>query len=445
MAKESLEELLEDALVPDEEWPYEVPDNWMFCRLGKVVNYQKGSKPKQLYAVFETGMIPYVNIDYFETRIPKQFTTKCDSSRYCTEKDILVVWDGARSGLVGTGVAGALGSTLCRINTDLNIYYKYLFYFLVSKYELINKNPRGTGLPHVDPDLFWNLQLPHPPLIEQQRIVDKIESLFSKLDQAKELIEEVREGFENRKAAILHKAFSGELTKKWREENDINFEKEWSEKILGNCGRWYGGGTPSKNQLGYWREGNIPWVTPKDMKSMYIRETEDKITENAIKESSAKLIKNEAILFVVRSGILRRILPIAMTINPVTINQDMKALVPSDLFSKYLYWYCVCNESDIRSKCAKSGTTVESINSELLYNYTVTVPPIEEQYEIVRILDLIFEKEQNAKELCALVENIDLMKESILARAFRGELGTNDPTEESALELLKQVLQQKTT
>ncbi|MBP2661375.1 MAG: restriction modification system specificity protein [Firmicutes bacterium] len=172
-------------------------------------------------------------------------------------------------------------------------------------------------------------------------------------DRAKELAQNALDSFENRKSAILHKAFTGELTRKWREENGVSFENDWTEKALGNCGEWSGGGTPSKGNPAFWVDGSLLWVTPKDMKSIYIDDTEDKITEIAVNNSSAKLIQNDAILFVVRSGILRRILPIAITTKPVTVNQDMKAIIPKGINVKFLYWCCVRNESDIRDKCAK--------------------------------------------------------------------------------------------
>ena len=255
--------------------------------------------------------------------------------------------------------------------------------------------------------------------------------MLDKLDIAKELVQSALDSFAARKATILHKAFNGELTAKWRVEHGIKLES-WEKVSLGNCGQWFGGGTPSTTKDEYWDSGTVLWVTAKDMKTVKILTTQDKITNKAVAESTAKLINKPALLFVMLSGILRRTLPIGMTIQAVTINQDLKALVPNEgVLLEYLCWFCISREGDIREKCSKSGTTVESINSQALYSYSVNLPTLPEQQEITRILDSLLEKEKGATELASTIEKIDRMKKVILARAFRGELGTNDPNEES--------------
>lgn len=125
-----------------------------------------------------------------------------------------------------------------------------------------------------------------------------------------------------------------------------------------------------------------------------------------------------------------------------TVNQDLKALVPTDDISlEYLFWVCKANERKILEKCMKSGTTVESINATALRDFEIPIAGDNEQTEIVRILDDLLAKEQQAKEAAeAVLEQIDLVKKSILARAFRGELGTNDPAEESAVELVRNII-----
>ena len=88
-----------------------------------------------------------------------------------------------------------------------------------------------------------------------------------------------------------------------------------------------GGGTPNTARSEFW-EGNIPWVSPKDMKRDHIFNTMDHISDEAIKGSTAKLLPVGSILFVVRGMILNHTLPVAKTEVPVAINQDMKALIP---------------------------------------------------------------------------------------------------------------------
>ena len=302
-------------------------------------------------------------------------------------------------------------------------------------------NSKGINLPRVSESVILDAVCPLPPLPEQQRIVSRIESLFAKLDEAKEKAQSVVDGFELRKSAILHKAFTGELTAKWRDEHGVGLES-WEKRKLKDCGDWYGGGTPSMAHPEYWNEGDLLWITSKDMKSDVIEDTLMHTNMIGVNNSSANYIERPSVLFVMRSGILRRTLPIAMVNVPFTVNQDLKAVSPvDDLDLEYFFWACKSSEKRILSTCMKNGTTVESINAKALINFEIPITSRPEQKEIVgRIVSLI-SKDQQAKEAAeAVLAQIDTIKKSILARAFCGELGTNDPAEESAVELVKKVL-----
>ncbi len=438
--KENLspEELLKQALVPECEWPYMVPENWVWVYLndGFAECLDKFRKPVNGTERDErSGGIPYYGatgqvgwIDDFLTNEHLVLVGEDGAPFLEYIKNKAYIIDGKAW---VNNHAHILRSRYGKVGNEFLMHYLNIFNF--------HGYVSGTTRLKLTQASMNRIPIVLPPHAEQQRIVDRIESLFEKLDQAKGLIQDALDSFENRKAAILHKAFSGELTKKWREENGVGMES-WEEKTLKSCGTWYGGGTPSKASSDYWENGTIPWVSPKDMKSRYIEQSEDYITEKAVKESSTNLVTENSLLFVVRSGILRRILPIAINNVVVTINQDMKALIPKGINSEFIYWQCVFEEANIREKCSKSGTTVESISTELLYNFVIKVPNIAEQKELVNVLNVIFSKEESAEELIDLHSKIDHMKKSILARAFRGDLGTNDPSEESALSLLNEVL-----
>jgi type I restriction enzyme S subunit len=122
-----------------------------------------------------------------------------------------------------------------------------------------------------------------------------------------------------------------------------------------------GGGTPSKEKPEYW-SGDIPWVSPKDMKSSLIISTIDNVTELAVKQSSTSLVGSGALLMVVRSGILQHSIPVAINDVPVTLNQDMKALrLNSRLNVKYLMYFISGNQAQLLLEWGKQGATVESI------------------------------------------------------------------------------------
>lgn len=161
----------------------------------------------------------------------------------------------------------------------------------------------------------------------------------------------------------------------------------WKLGDFGSIGKWTGGGTPSKANDSFWMGGTIPWVSPKDMTSGKICDTEDHITPEAIKNSATRLYPSGSVMIVTRSGILRKKLPVAIAESPVTVNQDLKVLPYDKQFSpEYVYNYILCFNSEILNVCAKDGTTVESIDTNSFLNFPVKLPPLPEQKKIAAIL-----------------------------------------------------------
>jgi type I restriction enzyme S subunit len=160
--------------------------SWEIKKLGEVCIYSKGKMPKVLTEEKnEKCSVPYINIKAFEKGIFSEYTNgeKCN---LCDDDDLLMVWDGARCGLIGKAKKGAVGSTLMKILPREIIHKGYLYYFISSKFRTLNTKPRGVGIPHIEPSLLWNFELFLPPLVEQQAIVAKIEELFSQLENGKQ-------------------------------------------------------------------------------------------------------------------------------------------------------------------------------------------------------------------------------------------------------------------
>ena len=446
----TIEERLQQALVPAEEQPYEVPENWVWVRLGSLYEVNpKNKAADELDAAFipmekiSAGMLSEYSYETQEWCKAKKGHTQFADGDVAFAK-ISPCFENRKSMMLNNlpnSIGG--GTTELIILRNASINQKYTFW-LVSDERFIRGGVQtysGTvGQQRINMDYVRSYPIPLPPLSEQQRIVERIEELFAKLDEAKERLQEVADSFAVRKAAILHKAFTGELTKQWRRENGVS-DESWEEKKLGEVGSWLGGGTPSTSCEEYWENGNILWITSKDMKSAVIEDTLMKVNEVGVKNSSANYIEKPALLVVMRSGILRRTFPVAMVKKPFTVNQDLKAIIPDKDDLEFLYWMLLSNEQHILNTCMKNGTTVESINSNALKDLTFKCPTLPEQHEIVRLIDDLLARERAAQQAAEqALASIDLMKKSILARAFRGELGTNKASEASALELLKQVL-----
>ncbi len=193
-------------------------EDWIEIELGEVCKYSKGKKPKNLIKEkTEKFNIPYINIKAFEKGIIEQYTNgeKC---KLCNDGDLLMVWDGARQGYTGKAIKGAVGSTLMKIDPVNGIEKDYLFYYLKSLFTKLNTNPRGVGIPHVEPRLLWSSKFLICDSILQKAIVKKIEALFSDLDNGIANLKKAQEQLKIYRQAVLKKAFEGELTKEWREK-----------------------------------------------------------------------------------------------------------------------------------------------------------------------------------------------------------------------------------
>jgi type I restriction enzyme, S subunit len=213
-----------------------LPSSWELVRLGDFVNSEKGKKPKRENRVkTSTHYLPYIDIEAFESGVLKSWTDG-ENCKICNENDFLMVWDGSRSGLVGKGLQGALGSTLVKISFP-QIYNNYAYYFLKSKFLEINTRAKGSGTPHVDPDLLWNYDFPVPPFAEQKRIVAKIEELFSEIDKSIENLLKTQELLKAYRQSLLKNAFEGKLTAEWRDANNIEAtdSKIYLQFILEEC------------------------------------------------------------------------------------------------------------------------------------------------------------------------------------------------------------------
>ena len=197
--------------------------------------------------------------------------------------------------------------------------------------------------------------------------------------------------------------------------NGVRFEP------LRTVGTWYGGGTPAKSVRGYWDDGTVPWLSPKDMDSDEITATEDHISEMAIMKSAAKLVPAGSVAFVVRSNVLRRRLPVALVPFAVTLNQDMRAVVPREgILVEYLAQTCRARAESILAQAGRTDGSMAAIQGTALLDFRIPIPPIEIQRELVLLLDRFttahWELESELKaELEARRRQYEYYRDSLLA------------------------------
>lgn len=434
----TIEERLQQALVPAEEQPYEVPENWVWVRLESVASWGSGGTPSRKHEEYYNGDILWIKTGELnngwiydtEEKITDEGLKK-SSAKLFPPYSVLIAMYGATIGKVAIlGVPATTNQACACAVCNQSLLYMYLFYYCISQKNVFIEKGKGGAQPNISQIILKQHPIPLPPLSEQQRIVERIEELFAKLDEAKERLQEVADNFAVRKAAILHKAFTGELTKQWRLENGVS-DESWEEKKFSEVA------VIKSNLVSPFDYLDYPHIAPDSIEKF----TGRLLSYRTIREDNVKSPKH---LFYKGQILYSKIRPYLSK----AIIADVDGLCSADMYpiealcnTKYLLKYMLSTEFLEQSTTAGSRSLLPKINQKELSSISVPLPTLPEQHEIVRLIDDLLARERAAQQAAEqALASIDLMKKSILARAFRGELGTNKASEASALELLKQVL-----
>lgn len=501
--KKTLEELLEEALVPREEQPYEVPENWIWTSLETISTYiQRGKSPKYVelsdVKVVSQKCVQWNGFDILRSRYIDESTLKTyNEERYLRKNDIL--WNSTGTGTIGRlvlieneldGITVADSHvTVIRPNNNVAIS-NLLFRWLSSPYvqnKLNNLWSGSTNQIELNLTTVKNQRVPLPPINEQKRIVNKVERLLSKIDEAKQLIEEAEVSFQLRRAAILDKAFCGELTKKWRKENNVTesalkrlemikkerfqiaetkreiveitemFNEFNSEKCINNndwlyvkanmfCYNISCGGTPSKDISD---EGEIPFLKVYNIvKNKVAFEYKPQYIPKEVHKSKMKksILKPNDVIMNIVGPPLKKIAIIPEEYTEMNMNQAIVRFRPIKcVMPKYLF-FCLQYDETLRDVINETRGVVGQSNISISQsrNLVMPIPSFGEQAVIVRKLEELIEKEEIVLEgIIIAKKKLEILKQSILSKAFKGELGTNYPFEENAIELLKEVLEEQ--
>ena len=412
--------------------------------LGDVADYINGRAFKPIeWETIGQPIIRIQNLTNSSTEINR--TTGSYEEKYRVKTgDLLFAWSASLGAYIWNGENGWLNQHIFKVIPKEGVNKKYLYYYLLHVVDQLYAKTHGSGMVHITIKPFKATEIPIPSLAKQQRIVDRIESLFARLDEAKQKAQDALDSFETRKAAILHKAFTGELTAQWRKEHGVGMES-WETHELVECFEIVSGiqKTPARSP----KDNPIPYLAVANVYRDKIDLSDIRYFEVTAEEIEKLKLQDKDILIVEGNGSGNEIGRCAMWHNelPLCIHQNHIIRMrnkTADVLPEYVLYY-------LNSQVGRSVMQERAKTTAGLYNLSAgkvkTIPlafaSLDEQIEIVRILDDLLVKEQQAKEAAeGVLEQIDLMKKAILARAFRGELGTNDPREESAAELVKTII-----
>lgn len=378
----------------------------------------------------------------------------------------------------------AVDVAIIRTGKD-SINNKLLNYFINSPIirNKIEALQSGTTRKRISRGNLSLIEFPIPPLNEQNRIVDKLDEQLSELEKGKEQLQTSLQQLKVYRQAILKHAFEGKLSEEWRgkqkklktpdelvaeikayrkqqyekqlkeykagkvkekpkEPKNIailkesnNLEIQWGLSRLGDIVDTTSGGTPSRNNPNYY-SGKIPWVKSGELKFNTITNTEEKITKEAIENSSAKLFPKGTLLVALYGANVGKLAFLGIE---AATNQAIAGIFEDPFYDlDFLYYYLLFRRTDLLNQ--STGGAQPNISQTILNNLPIPLCTIEEQKEIVQQIDKQFSLNSEMEK--TIEENLlksDSLKQGLLQKAFEGKLDEQDPADEPANALLERI------
>ncbi|BBA77150.1 MULTISPECIES: restriction endonuclease subunit S [Bacillus] len=488
--QKTIEELMEEVVVPQEEQPYQVPENWMWVNSGHILNFIGGGTPSKSNSDYWNGDIPWATVKdikngYLSSTIDYITVEGLENSSatMASPNELLLITRMSPGKSAITKISTTINQDLKIVRPKIEILPYFLWLFFTMNTPLIESMSTGSTVKGIQVEKLKKITFPLPPFNEQKRIAEKVERLLSKVEEAKQLIEEAKETFDLRRAAILDKAFRGELTRKWREKNadiDIfevqehldrlradkesspiksntlnvksvnevdepfNLPRGWKWARLGELSYYVTSG--SRDWSKYYADNGSYFIRTQDINKNKLNLTNVAYVLLPEKvEGKRSLVEPFDLLTTITGANVGKCAIVEETIPEAYVSQSvaLTKLIDKSM-AKYVHLSLLSTcggGGELENRAYGIGRPVLSL--EDVKNIRLPIAPYRERQVMVNMVKKLLDMEETTGNLLLIEEKLDQLKNSILSKAFRGKLGTNDPTEENAIELLKEVLQEQ--
>lgn len=378
-----------------------------WVKLGDIAEITMGQSPDSSYYNENGDGLPFYQgvSDFGEIfPSPSKFSTK--PKKIAQKGDILV---GVRAPVGDINISNedcCIGRGIASIRPNNKKYSRdFLYFHLLSQNKYLNSQATGSTFKAISRSVLENILVPKITLEVQENIAYTIASIRKLIAKRREQMD----ALDALVGSVYYEIFGDPLTK-----SNGAYEVHRLEELVTDI---IGGGTPSKKRNDYYGDA-IPWITPKDMKAKYLAEGQISISETGLENSSAQLIPKGSLLMVIRSGILKKYIPLGICTNEVTINQDMKAFVlERGVNVQYLYYYIKACERFLLGKVR--SVTADNFNFNDVKNLEITLPPIDLQN---RFADYVTSIEAQKETLRASLAELETLFDALMQAAFSGYL-----------------------
>ena len=435
---------------------------WTNIQFTDIFDIQGGTQPPKAEFI-SSPKKEYVRLlqirDFGEKPVPTYIPDKSKLKK-CEKADVLIARYGASVGRILTGMAGAYNVAIAKVVIPEQIDKRYMYYLLNSSLfqEPITSFQRSAQNGFNKTDLS-TISLPIAPLNEQKRIVKKLDAIFEKINQNKARLERIPQLLKDFRQQVLQAAVTGELTKEWREENEQDCYEELSGypendfgwkvlKAADACIKVQSGSTPKNSP--FTAEGDVPYLKVYNIQDQKIAfDYKPQFISNEIHTTGSmkrSIVKPNDVLMNIVGPPLGKIAIVTNQYSEWNINQAIVLFRPKHfLLTEFLYYsLCGGREIDRISFELKGSAGQQNISLTQSRNFILDIPSIEEQKEIVSKVEELFafadKIEANYHKAKTKIEQLP---QTILAKAFRGELVEQDPNDEPASELLAKIKEAK--
>ncbi|WP_313364831.1 restriction endonuclease subunit S [Pseudomonas sp.] len=422
----------------------DLPEGWEYAPIGALCNLVNGRafKPQE-WSSSGLPIIRIQNLNYPEAKF-NFFSGELESKHHVRAGDLLFAWSGTPGTSFGAHIwnrgDAALNQHIFKIEfSDSDIDRDFLRYAINQKLdELIGSAQGGVGLRHVTKGTFEKTEIAFPPLTEQVRIAAKLGELLAQVDTLKARVDGIPVLLKHVRQSILASAVSGRLTEEWRGKN-----ADFNVTTLGKVCAVSTGKTPKRGQADYWEGGNIPWLTSALTGTEFCSEAEQFVTVRALKECTLKLYQPGTLLMAMYGEGKTRGQVTELKIE-ATCNQACAAISVNETLANKDFVKIRLQENYEEVRKMAVGGAQPNLNLEKVREISICLPSMEEQAEIVRRVGQLFAFTDQLEALISVARaRIERLPQSILAKAFRGELVPQEPNDEPASALLERIKAQR--
>ena len=386
--------------------------DWKYVKIGDVCIVERGGSPRPIdkYITDKEDGINWIKIGdtsdsmYITSTAQRIIPEGMKKSRYVKAGDFLLSNSMSFGRPYILKIDGCIHDGWLVLRDESDLFDKrFLYYYLSAPvtYEKFKKMAVGGVVNNLNSEMVRGVTIPLPPRTEQESIADTLDDVSNLISLRKQQLEKIEELVKSRFIEMFG--------------DPIHNEKHWlTDSVENVCSDIYGGGTPSKAHPEYYENGDIPWVSSKDMKTAVLYDSQIRINQLGVDNSTAKIVPVNSVIMVIRSGILKHTLPVAINAVPITVNQDLKVFIPSERITSFFLMYLFkMLEKDILS--GVRAVTADNIEFNSLKERMIIVPPIDLQEQFATFVE---QTDKSKFEIQQSLEELEILKKSLMQQYF---------------------------